>query len=171
MFFELSEHMRNRVPDSLGPERKIRQSLYYMKLMEALADEAGTIPDGWLCQYAYEQLVLSASLFALDRREEGWVNFTESMNRFKTWYALTKDKKLPTGFDRITVSKNHTYAYYTDANGMEHSEFIGFSVSFYCALTPSELHRILTSPAWAWFDSAREDSRYLSAVEWVNTLM
>ncbi len=170
MFLELSEHMKNRIPDQMGPERKKRQSTYYMKLMESLADETGTIPTGWLCQYAYEQLVLSAALFALDRHEEAWAHFTEAIDRFKMWYALPNDEKLPTGFDCITISKNHAYAYYTDTDGNERSEFIGFSASFYCALTPSELLFFLTSPRWSWFDSAREDARFVSAVEWTKGL-
>lgn len=171
MYLELSEHMKNRIPDQLGPERKMRQSEYYMKIIESLADETGEIPIGWHCQYAYEQLVLSASLFALNRREEAWTQFSEAIDRFLKWFGVSDDKQLSTGFDRIKVSKKHTYAYYTDSDGIEHSEFIGLSVSFYCAITPSELHRILTSPAWAWFDSAREDPRYLTAVKWVETLM
>ena len=171
MFLELSEHMKNRIPDPLGPERKMRHSEYYMKIMESLSDERGEVPIGWLCQYAYEQLVLSAALFALDRREEAWTQFTEAMERFRQWYELPDDIKLPTGFNRITVSKKHTYAYYTDSNDKEQSEFIGFSSSFYCSMTPLELHRILIFPSWAWFDSAREDPRYLSAVEWAKSMI
>ncbi len=171
MFLELSEHMKNRIPDQMGPERKRRQSVYYMKIMESLADETGELPMGWLCQYAYEQLVLSAALFALGRREEAWAQFTEAMERFHKWYGLPEDMNLPTGFDRIKVSKKHTYAFYTDTNKKEHSEFIGFSASYYCSLLPSELLRCLTEPRWAWFDSARDDPRYLSAVEWVKSMI
>jgi len=171
MFLQLSEHLKNTVSDQMGIERTRRQSVYYMRIIEALSDDTGAIPAGWVCRYAYEQLVLSAALFALQHQDEAWIQFTEAIERFRQWFVLPMDEPLSTGFDRIMVSKNHSYAYYNTADGCKHSEFIGFSTTHSCSLTPSDLLHFLTSPQWTIFDSARKDQRYLSAVEWVKKLI
>ncbi len=170
MLLQLKEHFANRIPDQLGPERKRRQSLYYMGILELLADEKRKIPDGWLSQYAYERLVLSTTLFALGNTSEAWMHFERAMEDFRKWYALPDGSRLDTGFDGITVSKNHFYAFFTDKSGTEQREIICFSNNGLESIKPAHLHHFLTCPEWEWLDSARDDPRYTDAVAWVKAL-
>lgn len=163
-----SSFLDERFLDALGPVKKAEYHRNILAQMDALRID-GRLPDGWLVLYGYKSLVLAACLFGSSQEDEGWTAFETGMNAMKTWFAFPDDAALDLGggelFGGLKIRKNWYFAVDTDGN--EHKLFDCISLFFY---TPDHLHDFLTDPRWAWFNSARNDPRFVRAVEWAKSL-
>ena len=161
-FEDLGRLLDLRVPDRLGPDVKIDHQRQVVRLIESLGS-GGRVPDGWVAIYAYKRLVLSACLFGAGRTDEAWREFEGGIESYRYAYSL-KDEYLGAGgaiFANIKVDKKWEHALTED--GDTEKLYGSLPYSFF---DKDHLYAFLTDPRWKWFDSARSDDRFVSAVEW-----
>ncbi len=158
-----------RYPDKLGPVKKAAYHRSVLALMDALRDENGDLPDGWLLLYGYKSMVLAACLFGYGKTEEGWTAFEEGLAMMKRWFTFPEEEVLDLGggefLGGLKIRKDWYHAVTPD--GQEHLLYDTTSLCYYDA------HRVLeflTNPQWAWFNPAREDERFVQAVAWAKEL-
>lgn len=163
-----SSFLDERFLDALGSVKKAEYHRNILTQMDALRTD-GRLPDGWLLLYGYKSLVLAACLFGSGQENEGWAAFDTGMGMMKTWFAFPEDAALDLGggelFGGLKIRKNWYYAVAPD--GKEHRLFDSISLVFY---TPARLHEFLTDPRWTWFNSVRDDPRFVQAAEWAKSL-
>lgn len=161
----LSFLLDTRYQDQLGPEKKAAYHYSILALMDALRDETGALPDGWLLLYGYKSLVLAACLFGCGKTEEGWTAFGDGVAMMKRWFTFPEEVSLALGggefLGGLKIKKDWYHAVTPD--GQEHLLYDTISL---CDYTADDLLEFLTNPRWAWFNSVREDERFVKAVAW-----
>lgn len=135
---------------------------YLRKLIKTFG-ENGEIPEGWLCKYAFITMRNAAGLFGMGKTEDGFELFIEAMEAYKNHFALPDNVPLSLGspafFGDIAVKK------YT-VSGKCDSYTVDLEASSYYMQNPPFLYDLLTRPnGWEWFDSVRDDPRFVKAVE------
>ena len=163
MFESFAVQLDGRCPDRLGAAEKVTFQKNILRIIESFGAEKD-IPDGWKCFYAYKQLVLSACLFALNKNEEGWMNFDSAIEKCKYFHSIDEEWLDIGGpvFSNIKVNKAWNYA--IDQKGEKRKLFgtVRFSYSDMYLI-----HSLLENPAWVWFDHVRETPKYKAVLEWV----
>ncbi len=158
-----------RYQDRLGPVKKAAYHRSVLTLMDALRDENGNLPDGWLLLYGYKSLVLAACLFGCGETKEGWAAFEEGLAMMKRWFTFPEEMPLDLGCGEflggLKIRKNWYHAVTPD--GQEHQLYDTICLCYYEA---GDVLNFLTNPQWAWFNPAREDERFVSAVAWAREL-
>lgn len=155
---ELENLLVLRSLDQLGPEKKAENQRRNLALIDALCTD-GTLPAAWLSLHAYETLVLSACLFACDRPDDAWTTLRTAVDEFEQWFALPADALLPTGFGDLRMTKDHRSVRFPDGK----REFI--SSTYISHMTRDLLRECLNDRnRWAWFNSVRDDPRFLEIV-------
>ncbi len=142
----------------------------YLRTLIRSFGEKGEVPDGWMGKYAFITMRNAAALFALGKNEEGFDVFEESLEAYKKLFELPDDKPLSLGnpgfFGEIAVVQHRnagSYDTYVDGDGKE----VKITEGYYFTQNRQYLYYTLTNTSgWEWFDSVREDERFLSAVEW-----
>lgn len=163
MFESFAVQLDGRCPDRLGAAEKVTFQKNILRIIESLGAEKD-IPDGWKCFYAYKQLVLSACLFALNKNEEGWMNFDSAIEKCKYFHSIDEEWLDIGGSAFSNIKVNKAWNYTIDQKGEKRKLFgaVRFSYS-----DMTLIHSLLENPAWVWFDSVRETPKYKSALEWV----
>ncbi len=161
-------------PDQVGPVKKAAHHRRLIALMDGLRID-GRLPEGWILHYAHKMLVLSACLFGAGENDEGWTVFEEAMEYFRQWYEDSPTNAvlaLDRGelFGGMQVSKNWDFCLAPTADQNGHRVHKLYERTRFFNYTPKRLHEFLTNPHWAWFDSARNDPRYITAAEWAESL-
>jgi len=162
----LSTLLDERFPHQSGAVRKAEYQRSILSVIRSFGKD-GNVPDGWLYLYGYKQLVLSACLFGAGKKDEAWEEFEGSIEKFKRWYSHP-DKYLDLGgvlFADLKLNKNGFFVIDTYGNKYKLFGRTGI-ISDYNDF----LYEFLTNPRWAWFNSARTDERFISAVEWAKNL-
>ena len=57
---------------------------------------------------------------------------------------------------------------WTTAVDLDGKEYKLFNVKQYSFYDAGYLYGLLTNPRWAWFNSARNDERYVAVVKWLD---
>lgn len=155
-------HAVSRQSDHQGdPEIAVGHNEYLRRLIRTFG-ENGEVPDGWLCKYAFITMRNAAGLFGAGRIEEGFGLFREAMDAYRKYFALPDNVPLSLGapaiFGDIAVKK------YTVAGKCDRYTVDMEAASYYMQ-NPPYLYDLLTrTSGWEWFDSVREDERFVKAV-------
>ena len=163
-FEKFAAQLDRRYPDTFGPERKAKHHVKVMNIIKSFGDGVEP-PDAWKIFYAYKQLVYAACLFAQGKTDEGWQNFESAVEKYKSVY-LSDEEYFDLGgefFSNLKINKMWTTA--VDLDGKEYELFNVKQYSFYDA---GYLYGLLTNPRWAWFNSAKNDERYVAVVKWLD---
>ena len=174
MIERLSVLFDSTCPDQAGPVKKAVHHRRMLALMDGLRI-AGRLPPGWVLHYAHKKLVLSACLFGSGKIDEGWAVFEEAMEYFRQWYEDSPPDavlELDRGdlFGGLQVSKNWDICFTPTADENGHRFHKLYERTRLFNFTPERLYEFLTNPRWAWFDSVRNDPRYIEAVHWAESL-
>jgi len=174
MIERLSVLFDSTCPDQAGPVKKAAHHRRMIALMDGLRID-GRLPEGWILHYAHKKLVLSACLFGSGKTAEGWTVFEEAMEYFRQWYEdFPPDAVLALDrgdlFGGIQVSKNWDFCFAPTADENGHRVYKLYERTRLFNFTPERLYEFLTNPRWAWFDSVRNDPRYIAAVSWAESL-
>ena len=97
------------------------------------------------------------------------------MEYFRQWYEDSPADAvlaLDRGdlFGGIQVSKNWDFCFVPTADEDGNRVYKLYERTRLFNFTPSRLYEFLTNPRWAWFDSVRNDPRYIAAVSWAESL-
>ena len=164
-FLEDYEFLAVRCPDKYGPSIKadfLKNKLRFFEFVET----DGKLPAGWLPFRSRTRLVLAACLWASGKEEEGWEAFEGGMADLKEWTGTEIGEALPLSFDGNRYGglklESRTKAMIT-----EDGRTYPFYTRLYTSADPYMIEDLLTRPHWAWFDSARNDPRYLAALDWL----
>lgn len=165
-FIQMEEFFSLHYPDSLGPESKAEFHRKQLTVLEQFVSVESV--NAWTGIYAYKLLVLSACLFGAQDYEEGWRIFEQAIMQYKLWYSIAGHILLDTGFGGIRVNKDRNYAVLPDGT----KEFIGDCIYPEGNMLPEYLHRRLTNEDnWEWFNSVRNDQRFVEASEIIKNYM
>ncbi|MBQ4354212.1 MAG: helix-turn-helix transcriptional regulator [Clostridia bacterium] len=155
-------HLIGRQSDHLGdPAVCVGHNTFLRKIIRTFG-ENGTIPDGWVGKYAFISMRQAAGLFGMGKKEEGFALFEEAMNAYKKQFSLPDEVPLDLGapafFGGIALKKHHV-------SGMVDSYTVSLNAESYYIQNPPYLYDLLTRPhGWEWFDSVRDDERFIKAV-------
>ena len=164
-FLEDYEFLAVLCPDKYGPSIKgdfLKNKLRFFECVE----QDGKLPAGWLPFRSRTRLVLAACLWASGKSEEGWEAFEGGMTDLKEWTSTKIGEALPLSFDGKRYGglkiESRTKAMIT-----EDGRAYPFYYRLYTQADPYMIEDLLTRPRWAWFDSARNDPRYIAALNWL----
>lgn len=160
-----SNQLDRRYPDSFGAARKAEYHKKILNIIENFGDGIEP-PDGWKLFYAYKQLVLSACLFGDGKIDEGWQEFGSAIDKYKYIFSLNQDYLDIGGelFSNLKVNKG-----WTEAISEKGEKFDLFGIGYLSFYSADFLYNFLTNPRWAWFNSVRDDPRFVQAVNWAES--
>ncbi len=149
-------HHRNNAPRSIGVCK------FNMELIESFGN--GTVPNAWVCAYAWTSLVRSAAHFGNGEIENGFKHLEISLEYYKKWNSFKDEEELDTGdeaiFGGIKLIKGTEcivlpnkerapieYGYRMDADG---------SVPYFA---------LSADYGWEWFNYVRNHESYYSYLD------
>ena len=141
--------------------RSVEICRFNMQLMESFGED-GEVPPAWYGIYGWTSLVKSAALFGDGRKEEGYLFLERAFAYFIRWNSIADDTLLEVGnrevFGGIRLLKARGLIELPDGT----REPITYGKKF----RYSSLRTALNSPqVWAWFNSVREEERFMAYVE------
>ena len=146
-----------------APEKAVQWNELLINLLKAVGND--DVPDGWLGNYGLTLLRLSASLFACGNKDDGYKKLEDALKVYEKWYSLAKDKQLSAG--RLSLFGNVKIAR-TDYNG---AIYIGDNVYPYYGISETDVSVPLAADSgWDWFDSVRNEERFMTLVNMAITL-
>lgn len=161
----MDEYLASGYTDRAGPEMKARRMRKDIAVIESLGED-GYIPLAWRCIYAYKTLVLSACLFGCGKNNEGWVHLKKGVGMYLECIGFPPSARLDTGYDDIKLTCDRGHAVRPDGS----LEYIGDCMNPRGWARPEYLKEYLTSTSWAWFDSVRDDDRFITAVAQISAI-
>lgn len=142
-----------------APERCVEINESKLRLIEYFG--GGTVPKGWLCVYTKCKRSLAAALFGCGRKEDGYRTLEEAIALEEEWQKIPKGALLPMGdeglFGKICLEKE---TWKLAADGKRYAN-IAFSLS----IIMSTYDAMTRKTGWEWFNSVRNEPRFLELLE------
>lgn len=146
------------------PQKAMAWHKAYIHLLDAASGfcESQTVPDGWLPEYAYAYMRLSAALFAVGEKDKGYECIEKALGFAKQYFDIPDAQPVDLG---NSIFYGDTKAVRGDdylilPNGKKLENFYG--ISYY---PPCICEIMEAKSGWEWFDSVRNEERYLSLLE------
>jgi len=155
-------HHRNNAPRSIGVCK------FNMEMMENFGN--GTVPDAWLCAYAWTSLVRSAAHFGNGEIEKGFEYLDKSLGCYTKWKTFNTDDELDTGdktlFGGIKLINGRECVLLP--NGDKAPLEYGYRMDRGC----NAPHYALSADyGWEWFNYLRKHESYYSYVDKAKELL
>ncbi|MBQ4354182.1 MAG: helix-turn-helix transcriptional regulator [Clostridia bacterium] len=146
-----------------APERAVEWYAFRLRLIEFLAED-GKIPDAWLGAYAQHYFRIACASFGCGRREEGYAYLEKAFELYPAWFAIPDGTHLDVGsrwiFGGVKIAKDHWRIRLPDGSDEWSGDLFYFDNQrdfMYTCMTRRH--------GWEWFDSVREEPRFLEYVE------
>ena len=154
------DYLEHSTRSSYAPERSVKIFEEKLRLLEYFG--GGKTPKGWIGFEERLKLILSASLFGCGKKEEGYRALEEAIALEEEWQKIPKGELLPLGNEALfgkTYVKSKDFALTAECNG----KYISASSSELSVLTLGvSAYRAMTrKTGWEWFNSVREEPRFL----------
>ena len=124
----------------------------------------GTVPNAWICAYAWTALVRSASHFGNGEIEKGFKYLDVSFEYYERWKDFEKGEKLDAGekalFDDIKLIRGDEYVLL--ANGEKTPLEYGFRMDGAC---DAPYYALSSDYGWEWFNYVRNHESYYSYLD------
>ena len=148
--------------------RSICVCKFNMELMEGFGN--GTVPDAWLCAYAWTALVRSAAHFGNGETEKGFMYLDASLEYYAKWKKFKTDDELDTGdkilFGGIKLIRGRECMLLP--NGEKSPLEYGYRMDRDCAAP----HYALSADyGWEWFNYLRNHESYYLYVDKAKELL
>jgi len=155
-------HHRNNAPRSIGICK------FNMEMMENFGN--GTVPNAWICAYAWTALVRSAAHFGNGEIEKGFEYLDKSLECYAKWKKFKTDDELDTGdkilFGGIKLIRGKECVLLP--NGERSPIEYGYRMDNDCAAP----HYALSADyGWEWFNYLRNHESYYSYVDKAKKLL
>ena len=152
------------------PELSVACNSMRLRMIEFFA--GSPMEDGWVMEYFISKLRLSAALLGLGKTEEGFAALREAADLWQRWCAIPNGAELSLGnpelFGQTRLVKGEN-AKIILANGKQIESYPDYLNTG--GWGGFDLYDILTRPkGWEWFNSVREDPRFLAIVEEAKSL-
>lgn len=146
-----------------APEQAVQWCELLVDLLKTVGD--GDVPEGWLGNYGLTLTRLAAAFFACGKKEQGYSNLECALAIYDKWYSIPMNKKLSVGrlslFDNVRFSR---------AKGNS-SVYVGDEQYTYYGIWELNFSEALSAESgWSWFDSVREEARFVDIVNRAKTL-
>ena len=143
-----------------APEQAVRTCQFLLGVIEALRVD-GELPTAWIGYHAEMQYRLSCALFGCGKKEEGYEMLNRALDGLENWCAIPDETPLdlghPNAFGDVKGVKGKTLFLFPD--GSLHHERM--DKGFYTV----SIAMSMTAPnGWEWFDSVREEPRFLACL-------
>ena len=161
--FKLLCHFLGRFARTTAhPEKHVPFSKHCLRIMESI-NEDGTIPDAWLCNYAYTLFRTGNAMFDNNQIDEGYEYLERAFEAFEKWDAIPEGTELDVGdkylYGDIKVIKGKALIKRPDGS----VESIAYPNLF--TIKGSQLYYFMTNPGWAWFNPVRDQKRFKDMIE------
>ncbi len=149
-------HHRYNAPRSVGICK------FNMEIMEGFGN--GSVPNAWICAYAWTALVRSASHFGNGEIEKGFKYLDVSFEYYERWKCFERGEKLDAGektlFDDIKLIRGDECVLL--ANGEKAPLEYGFRMDGAC---DAPYYALSSDYGWEWFNYVRNHERYYSYLD------
>jgi len=161
--FNLLCHFLGRFSRSTAhPEKYVPWGKHSIRVMESI-NEDGSIPDAWLCNYAYTLFRTGNAMCDNKQIEEGYEYLERAFEAFEKWDDIPDGTELDVGdkylYGDIKVIKGKALIKRTDGS----KESIAYPYMF--TLNGSDMYYWMTNPGWAWFNPVRDQKRFKDMIE------
>ena len=146
------------------PQKAMAWHKAYIHLLDAASGfcESQTVPDGWLPEYTYAYMRLSAALFAVGEKDKGYECIEKALGFAKQYFDIPDGQPIDLG---NSIFYGDTKAVRGDdylilPNGKKLENFYG--ISYY---PPCICEIMEAKSGWEWFNSVRNEERFLALLE------
>lgn len=155
-------HHRNNAP------RSVEVCRFNMEMMENFGN--GTVPDAWICAYAWTALVRSAAHFGNGEIEDGFKYLDASFEYYERWKQFNTGNELDTGnsaiFGGIKLIKGKESL--ALPNGEKAPVEYGYRIDAKC---DAPYYALSADYGWEWFNYLRNHKSYYSYVDKAKELL
>ena len=155
-------HHRNNAPRSIGVCK------FNMEMMENFG--GGTVPDAWICAYAWTSLVRSAAHFGNGETEEGFKYLDIAFDFYEKWKNIKTGEELDTGnifiFGGIKLIKGKECVVLP--NKEKAPIEYGYRMDGKCN---APYYALSADYGWEWFNYIRGNESYYSYIDKSKELM
>ncbi len=146
------------------PKQAMAWHKAYIHLLDAASGVCNTqtIPEGWLPEYALAYMRLSAALFAVGEKDRGYEYIEKAIGLAKQYQSIPDGQGIDLGnsiFYGDTKAVKNDY-HLILPNGKTLSHLLGIAYHIH-----SIANIMQATSGWEWFDSVRNEERYLALLE------
>lgn len=147
-----------RPNESTSPEDAAAWYESVLQMLNGLTNNVnGEIPDGWIGEYYYATLRLSAALFGGGDKERGYIFLEKALQYTKQWSGIPDGTLLSLG--NPLVYGNTKIVKGKPVMVLENGKETSFLYAGYYSI--QSLDSVMTaSSGWEWFDSVRDEERW-----------
>ena len=146
------------------PKQALEWLQMYIRFLDTAsgACDTQTIPDGWLPEYALAYMRLSAALFVEGEKDRGYEYIEKAIGLAKQYQIIPNGQSIDLGnsifYGDTKAVKNKCHIVLPNKKTLLHLLGIAYS-------TPPIANFMQATSGWEWFDSVRNEERYLSLLE------
>ena len=146
------------------PARALEWNKMYIRFLDTASGvcDTQTIPDGWLPEYALAYMRLSSALFAVGEKEQGYEFIEKALTLEKQYASIPQGQALDLGnsvfYGNTRALKNDCHLILPNEKTLSHLLGIAYHIHPVASI-------MQTKSGWEWFDSVRNEERYLSLLE------
>lgn len=166
--FLSTAHMLHTIQENRNyrgfPDQALEWNKMYLRFLDTASDvcETQTIPDGWLPEYALAYMRLSSAFFAVGETERGYEHIEKAIGLAKQYQSIPDGQGIDLGnstfYGETKAVKNKFHIALPNGKTLPHLLGIAFS-------TPPIAQIMEATSGWEWFDSVRNEERYLALIE------
>ena len=146
------------------PQKALEWNKMYIQFLGTASGVGDTqiIPDGWLPEYAYAYMRLSAAFFAVGEKDSGYEYIEKAISFAKQYQSIPNGQSIDLGnntfYGDTKAMKNNYHIVLPNEKTLLH--FLGIAFS-----TPNIAQLMEAKSGWEWFDSVRNEERFLALLE------
>ncbi len=166
--FLSTTHMLHTVQENRNyrgfPKQALEWNTMYIRFLDTASGVCNTqtIPDGWLPEYALAYMRLSSAFFAVDEKDRGYEYIEKAIGLAKQYQNIPDGQDIDLGnsiFYGDTKAVKNDY-HLILPNGKTLSHLLGIAYHIH-----SIANIMQATSGWEWFDSVRNEERYLALLE------
>ena len=146
------------------PDQALEWNKMYLRFLDTASGvcDTQTIPDGWLPEYALSYMRLASALFAVGEKDQGYEYIGKAIGLAKQYQSIPDGQSIDLGnstfYGETKAVKNKFHIVLPNGKTLPHLLGIAFS-------TPPIAQILEAKSGWEWFDSVRNEERFLALLE------